>query len=83
MGNAQYCPNANVRSNHLKNYKLNWNGANLTSYANTVSQLLARIAIPSDILLCKGKSNGSVTMSLAEQSGCADHDAHSLTHCCA
>jgi len=45
MDNAQYCPNANVRSNHLKNYKLNWNGANLTSYANTVSQLLARIAI--------------------------------------
>jgi len=39
------------------------------------SQLLAQIAIPNDILLCKGKSNGSVTMSPAEQSGCADHDA--------
>jgi len=25
--------------------------------------------------ICKGKSNGSVTMSLAEQSGYADHDA--------
>jgi len=37
MGNVQYCPNTNVRSDHLKNYKLNWNGANLTSYANTAS----------------------------------------------
>jgi len=40
--------------NALKNIKLNWNDADLSAYANTVTELLTRVNIPTDALLCHG-----------------------------
>ena len=73
VGNSPCFHNVNVKNNSLKNYKLNWSGADFVSYANCVSQHLAKIAVPSDILLCKGNSNGSVAVRSTEQSCCDDH----------
>jgi len=43
-----------MSANTLKNIKLNWNDADVSAYANKVTELLTRVNIPTDALLCYG-----------------------------
>jgi len=49
-----------MRPSTFKDVKLDWNNANISAYANKVTELLTSVSVPTDALLCHGSCSCTI-----------------------